>query len=534
MILQLLISILGPLLCYVIFHVAKFLHHDLTSPLRGMVGPKSPSLVLGNFMQMADDALVMDRWRQEFGPNFVFTGLFNVRELHTSDIKAIAYILSRSAVYRKDPAGLYSARRFFGNGLLSAELGDHTRQRRVMNPAFGSAQLRQMLDVFIDKSSKLRDIWDGQITDDNNSPAIEVLSWLRRMTLDIIGEAGFNYQFDALYDKPTELNQVFTQLFHAPTSPRASAFRFAQAMIPVLRLFPVPGSRDFDAPRGKMFRIGKELVEQTKLAASTTNADAGPLSGRRDLLSLLIKANVSADIPEHQRLSDEEVVGQIPTFFIAGHGTTSAATAWALHALSVNQEAQTKLREELLTVSSDTPTMDELNSLVYLEWVVRETMRVYSPVISAERMAMEDDVLPLGKPYIDPSGAIHDSLPIRKGTMIHIPILAVNTDKEIWGPDAGEFKPERWEHVPKAASDVPGVWANLLTFFAGPHNCIGFRFSLVEQKAVLFTLIRAFEFEKTVPQGGIGRSSTPLQRPVVLDDPRKTHQLPLIVKRYRS
>jgi hypothetical protein len=94
MILQLLISILGPLLCYVIFHVAKFLHHDLTSPLRGMVGPKSPSLVLGNFMQMAvmcsvlslplltsrhqDDALVMDRWRQEFGPNFVFTGLFNV------------------------------------------------------------------------------------------------------------------------------------------------------------------------------------------------------------------------------------------------------------------------------------------------------------------------------------------------------------------------------------------------------------------------------------------------------------------------
>ncbi|KAJ7510371.1 hypothetical protein B0H11DRAFT_1616298, partial [Mycena galericulata] len=50
---------------------------------------------------------------------------------------------------------------------------------------------------------------------------------------------------------------------------------------------------------------------------------------------------------------------------------------------------------------------------------------------------------------------------------------------------------------------------------AGPHNCIGFRFALAEQKAILFTLIRSFEFEMAVREGGIGRSATPLQRPVV-------------------
>jgi hypothetical protein len=71
--------------------------------------------------------------------------------------------------------------------------------------------------------------------------------------------------------------------------------------------------------------------------------------------------------------------------------------------------------------------------------------------------------------------------------MIHIPILAVNTDKEIWGEDAAEFKcvsmidfdisnshkirPERWKHIPKGANDIPGVWANLLTFFAGQSFC---------------------------------------------------------------
>jgi cytochrome P450 len=55
--------------------------------------------------------------------------------------------------------------------------------------------------------------------------------------------------------------------------------------------------------------------------------------------------------------------------------------------------------------------MDELNNLVYLEWVVRETMRVHSPVVFTTRMAMQDDTLPLAKPYIDQNGGIHDNLP---------------------------------------------------------------------------------------------------------------------------
>ena len=91
--------------------------------------------------------------------------------------------------------------------------------------------------------------------------------------------------------------------------------------------------------------------------------------------------------------------------------TTSLATSWALHALSKNPAAQSKLREELLTIPTDNPTMDELNSLPYLEAVVREMMRVHAPVVNTQRMAMQDDILPLAKPYIDPQGNSHDSLP---------------------------------------------------------------------------------------------------------------------------
>jgi len=229
--------------------------------------------------------------------------------------------------------------------------------------------------------------------------------------------------------------------------------------------------------------------------------------------------------------TDTEVIAQILIFVFAGHETTSIAAAWALHVLSLNTGVQTKLREELLTISTDNPTMDELSSLPYLEMVIRETMRLHSPALFTHRMAMEDDVLPLAKPYIDKAGKSHDSLLIPKAQIVRIPISTVNTDKEIWGEDAHEFKPERWETIPEGARGMPGTWANLLTFFAGPHNCIGFRFALFEMKALLFTLIRAFEFEPAVPKGGIGPVSAGMtQRPAVLAEKEKGSTLPLVVK----
>ncbi|KAJ7691358.1 cytochrome P450 [Mycena rosella] len=528
MISHILLPVAATFLCYALYHAVQVIYRDLTSPLRHVVGPKSPSFILGNFKEMADDARLTAKWREQFGANFVFKGLFSISELHTSDLKAINHIVNNSSVYRKAAFTRDSSTRLLGKGILAVELDDHKRH----NPAFGVAQIRVVTEVFVEKAMQLRDIWARQVTQENNESRIEVLSWLRRMTLDVIGQAGFDYQFDTLETKgkPNELDEVFTEMFHSPHAKTYNAFRLAQSIVPILKLLPVPGSQVLQTARTKMQSIGSRIVSNSKAAIKASQDDKS-LGGRRDLLAILLKANLSTNLPESQRLSDAEVIAQLPTFFFAGHETTSAATSWALHALSLNTGAQTKLREELQTISTDNPTMDELNSLPYLEMVVRETMRVHAPAVFTQRMAMEDDVLPLSKPYVDKYGKSHDSLPIPKGHMIHIPILAVNTDKEIWGEDANEFRPERWEQVPEAASAIPGAWANLLTFFAGPHNCIGFRFSLVEMKALLFTLIRAFEFEPAVPKGAIGPVTLGLlQRPTVLTEAGKGSGLPLIVK----
>jgi len=66
-----------------------------------------------------------------------------------------------------------------------------------------------------------------------------------------------------------------------------------------------------------------------------------------------------------------------------------------------------------------------------LDKVCRESLRIMPPVHSSLRIATQDDVLPVSKGGED----IH----IRKGTLVHVPIEAMNLDREIWGKDGWSF-----------------------------------------------------------------------------------------------
>jgi len=137
---------------------------------------------------------------------------------------------------------------------------------------------------------------------------------------------------------------------------------------------------------------------------------------------------------------------------------------------------------------------------------------------------------------IDRHGKVHETIRINKGQKLVISIVAMNRDKAIWGEDADDFRPERWESISEASSTVPGVWGNMLTFSGGPHACIGFRFSLIEMKVLLFTLVRAFEFDLAVPSKDILKKSGAivqgLQRPVLATDPNGARQMPMLIKPY--
>jgi len=88
--------------------------------------------------------------------------------------------------------------------------------------------------------------------------------------------------------------------------------------------------------------------------------------------------------------------------------------------------------------------------------------------------------------------------------------------------------------MPEAAASIPGISGNMLTLLGGPRACIGYRFAIVEMKALLFTLVRAFEFELAVPPEDIGKSNAIVQRPLVLSDSAGGNQMPLLLSKARS
>lgn len=101
---------------------------------------------------------------------------------------------------------------------------------------------------------------------------------------------------------------------------------------------------------------------------------------------------------------------EVPTFLIAGHETTSTETMWALFALAQAPDVQQKLRAELRGVPTDSPDMDELNALPYLDMVVRETLRLHAAVNAVSRIAAKDDVIPLAEPFTDTKGVVRHEI----------------------------------------------------------------------------------------------------------------------------
>lgn len=113
--------------------------------------------------------------------------------------------------------------------------------------------------------------------------------------------------------------------------------------------------------------------------------------------------------------------------------------------------------------------------MMQLNMVINESLRLYPPATVMPRMAFED--IKLG------------DLDIPKGLSIWIPVLAIHHSKEIWGEDANEFRPERFG----TRSFAPG--RHFLPFAAGPRNCVGQSFALMEAKIILAMLISKFNFD---------------------------------------
>ncbi|KAI5114814.1 hypothetical protein M0805_003545, partial [Coniferiporia weirii] len=185
------------------------------------------------------------------------------------------------------------------------------------NPSFCPSSVKGFTPIFFQKSLQLRDVWKSRFTEELDSRRIEVLSWLSRTTLDIIGLAGFDYEFNSLNvdQEPNEVNKDFSTL--VDTTGAFNTIQILQAIFPVFRIIPTKREREERRALATIRRIGESLMRQRRRAAlgevdadkqKDVNSDSDMASG--SLLSALVRTNMDMELPDAQRLADKDVLAR--------------------------------------------------------------------------------------------------------------------------------------------------------------------------------------------------------------------------------
>lgn len=206
---------------------------------------------------------------------------------------------------------------------------------------------------------------------------------------------------------------------------------------------------------------------------------------REDFLHLMMEVNrqlrgrygKNSD-PKMEKLSPEVILSQCVLFFLVGYDTTSSCLSFAVYNLAMNQKLQDMLAKEIDdNIQPDTKlTYDVVNEMPLLDAVVKETLRLYPPIVILERTAKEDIFV--------------GEFPVKKGTVITVPIYSLHRDPSLF-PDPEKFDPSRFlrngkkEHVP----------CSFLPFGTGPRNCIGMNFALLETKVAIIKLMQRIRFD---------------------------------------
>ncbi|KAK7031306.1 hypothetical protein VNI00_013561 [Paramarasmius palmivorus] len=394
----------------------------------------------------------------------------------------------------------------FGPGLLSTPLGpQHRKQRKMLNPAFSIAHMRDLLPVFYQVAHKLESSIARKVQD--GPQEIDMLGWMGRTAIELIGQSGLGVSFDPLEDEETthpfikvvkEVNLTAARLAFETSYILPYVVNIGTPSLRrlVSRLIP---NKNFQFLRGRtddLWRISMGIFEEKKRALVMGDEALKQRVGcGKDVLSILMRENMKAT--DEERLDEMELLGQSfdygrDGYDIGGHHRSIPSL------LATHTEVQSKLREELIQAFQNGDiAYDELVSLPYLDAICRETLRLYAPVTKLDRVAKHDTVLPLSMPVVGRDGSLITEVVVPKNTTIAASVLNANRNPEVWGKDAHEWKPERWlEPLPSTVMDanVPGVYSHLMTFNGGQRSCIGFKFSQLEMKVVLARLVLRFEF----------------------------------------
>lgn len=320
-----------------------------------------------------------------------------------------------------------------------------------------------------------------------NSPAVDFQDLVGRFTLDSGTEFLFGSSTHSLdaplpypHEPPADASATFAAAFgHAQEQLMA---RFGLGMLwPFFELF-----QDKTGSSMKVINAFTNPILQAKLKEKR--------EGRLNLKEKSEGNEEGETLLDHLvRFSDDETVikDELLNILIAGRDTTAATLTFACYALAMYPSCHAKLRAEVLETfgTSEHPNFEALRGMKYLRAFINEVLRVFPPVPFNERTAVRSTVFKSnGKKYYVPAGA-----------QIPISILHMHRRKDLWGPDADEFDPERWidERLKKYITPNPFIF---LPFSAGPRICLGQQFAYNESSYFLVRLLQRIDQITLAPE----------------------------------
>ncbi|XP_068749938.1 cytochrome P450 3A8-like [Montipora capricornis] len=338
------------------------------------------------------------------------------------------------------------------------------RIRNTLTPTFTAGKIKLMVPL-IQKScdtlvKKLEEICD-------TDQSVDMLDWFSKLTLEVILSTAFGVDAKIQLGENGDIVTETKKFFRTPQILRnITRLPFGYLVIKFLQAL-----KGIDA--SYMEKVAQEVVKGRRQHGHT---------GRKDMLQLIMTAHEETTEEGIIKLTDDEIVAQSFVFLIAGYETSSNTLSFILYHLAVNPDLQDKLRAEIKeAIESDSGNKtlyDVCRELEYLDCVIKEALRLNPPAAFANRECAED---------YDNNG-IH----IPAGTEIIIPIYALHHDPDAW-EEPETFNPERFRGP---ANDTRHAFQHL-PFGAGPRNCIGMRFALLEIKIALVKILMKFKFVRS-------------------------------------
>ncbi|KAG7211454.1 hypothetical protein KM043_010736 [Ampulex compressa] len=354
---------------------------------------------------------------------------------------------------------------FIGKGLISEDTDKWNLHRKVLQPAFHFHILERFIESFAASAGQLVDVFL-----ENEGKAINITSLINDsiyviLSETILGITNTSSLNGAKNDSPFRKGQVMAMYRMArPWLLLNSIYRLTRAGQSEKKQ-----RRDLVDVCFKMMKEKRELLRSTK-------PDEKKKDARRkiSLLDYMIEMN-----EKNPSFTDEDIVEQCCTFMLAGQdsvGTTTALTVFLLAQHPEWQERCAKELEDIFGGDSRCPTMNDLKAMKCLEMCIKETLRLYPsvPIIGrtlGENVKIGDRVIRAGCGVIVSPYSTHRS--------------------PRYFPDPSAYKPERFS---SENSEKLHPYA-YIPFSAGPRNCIGHKFAMLEMKCIISAILRNCRLE---------------------------------------